>query len=302
MELIWALINKYSMNSDEVSLFELEHDLADFICLMIPRLLAVLGTLLHRGGRYASLITCLSSFLRTSKGLEYTLSSPTVLPQCLRGLRHEEDDACPADVLATLRALRFLSLCSDDIRLFLVNLGAMEMICVVLQKSSKLNVQTEGSHFLMDLATLNAQSGSIFNDLIRRLLLTPNLCTKHAAVLMLSYVYESHGVDMCFRDWSHELHVELCRLLLCSTLTYQYDTATLVSYLLSESDIGPLLVKTCTAVLCLRYIPGGAPLLSPGSASEYAYPELRDNPNNVFETLEVCTVMLCGCNAYPHTV
>ena len=75
-----------------------------------------------------------------------------------------------------------------------------------------------------------------------------------------------------------------------------YDTATLVSYLLSENDIGPLLVKTCTAVLCLRYIPGGAPLLNPNPASEHAFPELRDNPHNVFETLEVCTTMLHKCN------
>ena len=220
IELIRALIDKYSMSSDEVSLFELENDLADFICLMIPRLLAVLGTQLQRNGRYADLMTCISSFLRTSKGLEYTLSSVAVLPLCLRGLRHDVDNAHPDDIVATLRALRFLAVCSDDIRLFLVNLGAMEMSCVVLQKSSVLNVLTEGSHFLMDLATLNAQSNAIFNDLIRRLFLTPTLATKHAAVLMLSYVYESHSVSMCYRDWAHELHVELSRLLLCSTLTY----------------------------------------------------------------------------------
>ena len=148
---------------------------------------------------------------------------------------------------------------------FLIQLECLERIGVTLQRSEmSLKSKSAACELILTLASIHDYNSIRFINLLEKLLLTNHFPPKHACILMIKFAASANAA---FKYNLLQIEVplfhELCRMLTSSSIHYQYECVDVISLILKESRIGDRLTSSLVALLCLRYIPGGAQVIGP---------------------------------------
>lgn len=251
-----------SQSSSDVDVRKLEKEFSEYICLFIARITAYLE---HSTNvfYFAQPIKALYILSTSTVGQEYFLASPNtigVLASCL-DVNLNYDDKSLFVVFTFLR--RIVSLNDDIRRLFLKHRSLESIEMLLLKYSTGKAIHAAGAFLILDLATIDPNPRS-FSNILRALLENEELLPKFTALKMVSTALVTKSAVQLIVDGFEELFLDnIIRLLLSAPLTYQYDTAELLSILYWEPKFSNSVIRICSSVLCLRYTVGGNSLLQP---------------------------------------
>lgn len=276
---------------DGYDIDRMEDELNKEIVLLMSRIVAALETMLQKSHSYSLhyYICTLCALITTSEGQIFAETSPniiTVLMQCLQfDIKIKEDD-----LMISLIMIRRSCIFNEKLRAAIVDQNGIDILGSILQqKETSQKVQEAACTFLLDLSTLNQNTSAALSNILRTLLNTPFLVSKHAAIKIISSILiTASPVVVNFIGWEQEFIVQMTRVLICAPLQYQYDAGELIS-MLFESDNEAVrngLMTVISGLLCVRYTLGGTPIVDPPQQWEYLFPR-TDQEVQVSEVPEV---------------
>ena len=291
LKMMTALLRTYEVEDGAFDIPKLSSDLGDDICLLIPRIASMLGSDVHKRKHSFRLpIRCLGMLLLTNQGQDLAEASPNIMRTLVQTLGGgEQQDTTLAreqDLVAALIMLRNVCSLSEHLRKSLLHYRAMTLVSSLQQRVHWSDpLQEAARHLLLDLASVDATSARALSCVFRKLLNSPQVYTKHAAVQMWSSILcTKSAVHISLEGWETEALEQLTRLLLCAPLAVQYDVSELIALLFSqvgsrgasggadeeggegrggEGDSLLQLTRRVGAVLCLRYTVGGHSIVEP---------------------------------------
>jgi hypothetical protein len=283
------IISRYSLNGiDEIDLTKINNELAMSVCLILARITASLEKCLKHHASNELYVKCMCILLATSIGQQYALSSSNLLPILLKCL--DGDSNSIDDIITTLLVLRKIAIYNDDLRLSLVRLNTMKSaLLLMLHHHSSRPLLAAASTLLLDLASLESKIIPIeFSEVVKCLLLSPHVLPKNSAVQMITSILARHAsVELNFDEWKEELINQLSRMLICSSLIYQYDTVECLTLLFYNNKYGVEITNICCSILCLRYTIGGSSLLTIKPTSDFRLVSATDEEKFISEIPEV---------------
>eukprot|EP00602_Paraphysomonas_sp_CaronLab_P009901 CAMPEP_0185036228 /NCGR_PEP_ID=MMETSP1103-20130426/28867_1 /TAXON_ID=36769 /ORGANISM="Paraphysomonas bandaiensis, Strain Caron Lab Isolate" /LENGTH=1031 /DNA_ID=CAMNT_0027573691 /DNA_START=205 /DNA_END=3300 /DNA_ORIENTATION=- len=291
-----AICHRYVMEGvEDFDIGRINAEIGDEVCLLIPRIIGALESALQRKEPFGVYVRSVCALLSTHAGQECALSSSAVIPELLRCIQCESY-AREDDIAVTLTMLRRVCTFSDRLRMYVIKLHGMEWTSSLMQRPNWSGViHSAGCALMLDLATVGEDASQEFSSLLRMLLNTPYLLSKHAAIRMISSaLVTKSSARIVMRGWEEEVNCQIARVLLCAPIQYQYDTGELISLLFEDPAMSMRMMTLCSAVLCLRYTVGGGSICTPKKNWDLRFPPPKDSDVFVSEVPEVliCSILM----------
>jgi hypothetical protein len=290
-KLLKMFYERYSCEGiDGFDLERLEDEIKEEMALLISRVVAALEVTIQRSDPINYHVCVLCALISTNDGQAFAESSPNVisaLMQCLRSdIKTKEND-----LLISMVMIRRSCVFNERLRTEIVKLRGMEVIGMVLQlNDTSLKIQDAACALLLDLSSLNENTYLILSNILRTLINTPHLLSKHSAIKIISSILiTASPVVINFSEWEHEFLVQITRLLICAPLQYQYDVGELISMLFEHDNeiVRTGVMSVISALLCVRYTLGGNSIVEPPEHWDYLLHSPTDKSSLVHEVPEV---------------
>jgi hypothetical protein len=272
-KLLKEFYERYSCEGiDGFDIERLDDEIKNEIVLLISRIVAALEITIQRSDPIHYHVCVLCALISTNDGQTFAESSPNVvsaLMQCLQSdIKTKEND-----LLISMIMIRRSCVFHEKLRAQIVNSRGMEIIGMVLQQNeTSIKIQDAACALLLDLSTLNQDTYLVLSNILRTLINTPHLLSKHSAVKILSSILiTASPVVINFSDWEHEFIAQVTRLIICAPLIYQYDVGELISMLFEHENeiVRNGVMSVISALLCVRYTLGGNSIVEPPDHWEY---------------------------------